>query len=139
PRGAGTPVRRHGGSHQDAAPGVPARHGPAHRPLRPTRHRAPRTGDRHHRPDRDRDPALHWAMITIKSSREIETMAGAGRIVAETLALVARQVRPGVSTEQFDRAAEDFIRYHPVARSSLKGLYVSPASQCQSIHTVSVQ
>src|SRR5256885_9603245 len=43
------------------------------------------------------------------SDLEIETMAAAGRIVAETLALVARQVRPGVSTEQLDRAAEEFI------------------------------
>ena len=37
-------------------------------------------------------------MITIKSPREIETMAAAGRIVAETLALVARQVRDRKST-----------------------------------------
>ena len=34
-------------------------------------------------------------MITIKSPREIETMAAAGHIVAATLALVARHVRPG--------------------------------------------
>jgi len=34
-------------------------------------------------------------MITLKSPREIETMAAAGRIVAETLALVRRHVRPG--------------------------------------------
>jgi len=45
-------------------------------------------------------------MITIKSAREIETMAAAGRMVAETLALVARHVRPGVSTEALDRVAE---------------------------------
>ena len=67
-------------------------------------------------------------MITIKSPREIETMAAAGHIVAETLALVARQVRPGVSTEQLDRAAEDFIRAHPGARPSFKGLYDFPAT-----------
>ena len=58
-------------------------------------------------------------MITIKSPREIETMAAAGRIVAETLALVARQVRPGVSTEQLDRATNfDSIMTWSVARSS---------------------
>src|SRR3989441_9830894 len=73
-------------------------------------------------------------MITIKSPREIETMAAAGRIVAETLALVARQVRPGVSTEQLDRAAEDFIRSHPGARPSFKGLYDFPATLCTSIN-----
>ncbi len=73
-------------------------------------------------------------MITIKSPREIETMAAAGRIVAETLALVARQVHPGISTEQLDRAAEDFIRSHPGARPSFKGLYDFPATLCTSIN-----
>ena len=73
-------------------------------------------------------------MITIKSAREIETMAAAGRMVAETLALVARHVRPGVSTEELDRVAEDFIRSHPGARPSFKGLYDFPATLCTSIN-----
>jgi methionyl aminopeptidase len=73
-------------------------------------------------------------MITIKSSREIETMAAAGRIVAETLALVSRHVRPGVSTDELDRLAEDFIRSHPGARPSFKGLYDFPATLCTSIN-----
>jgi methionyl aminopeptidase len=73
-------------------------------------------------------------MITIKSPREIETMAAAGRIVAGTLALVARRVRPGVSTEALDRLAEDFIRSHPGARPSFKGLYDFPATLCTSIN-----
>src|SRR5260370_4625078 len=73
-------------------------------------------------------------MITIKSPREIETMARAGRIVADTLALVGQQVRPGVSTEALDRVAEDFIRSHPGARPSFKGLYEFPATLCTSIN-----
>jgi methionyl aminopeptidase len=73
-------------------------------------------------------------MITIKSAKEIETMAAAGRIVAETLALVGRQVRPGISTEQLDRIAEDFIRSHPGAKPSFKGLYDFPATLCTSIN-----
>ena len=73
-------------------------------------------------------------MITIKSPREIETMAAAGRIVAATLALVARHVAPGVSTERLDRLAEDFIRSHPGARPSFKGLYDFPATLCTSIN-----
>jgi methionyl aminopeptidase len=73
-------------------------------------------------------------MITIKSPREIETMARAGRIVADTLALVARHVRPGVSTEALDRTAEAFIRSHPGARPSFKGLYEFPATLCTSIN-----
>jgi methionyl aminopeptidase len=73
-------------------------------------------------------------MITIKSPREIETMAAAGRIVAQTLAVVARAVRPGVSTEELDRVAEQFIRSHPGARPSFKGLYDFPATLCTSIN-----
>ena len=73
-------------------------------------------------------------MITIKSPREIETMAAAGRIVAATLALVARHVRPGVSTEELDRRAEEFIRSHHGARPSFKGLYDFPATLCTSIN-----
>ena len=73
-------------------------------------------------------------MITIKSAKEIETMAAAGRIVADTLALVGRQARPGISTEQLDRVAEDFIRSHPGAKPSFKGLYDFPATLCTSIN-----
>jgi methionyl aminopeptidase len=73
-------------------------------------------------------------MITIKSPREIETMAAAGRIVAETLALVGRHIQPDVTTEELDRLAETFIRSHPGAQPSFKGLYDFPATLCTSIN-----
>ena len=73
-------------------------------------------------------------MITIKSPREIETMAAAGRIVAETLALVGRSIRPDITTEDLDRLAETFIRSHPGAQPSFKGLYDFPATLCTSIN-----
>ncbi|HJS44064.1 MAG TPA: type I methionyl aminopeptidase [Gemmatimonadales bacterium] len=73
-------------------------------------------------------------MITIKSAREIETMAAAGRIVAQTLALVSNQIRPDITTEELDHLAEDFIRSHPGAVPSFKGLYDFPASLCTSIN-----
>ena len=73
-------------------------------------------------------------MITIKSAREIETMAAAGRIVAQTLELVGREARPGRSTAQLDATAEEFIRSHPGARPSFKGLYDFPATLCTSIN-----
>jgi methionyl aminopeptidase len=73
-------------------------------------------------------------MITIKSDREIEAMAHAGRIVAETLALMHRSTRPGVSTEQLDDIAEEFIRSHPGATPSFKGLYGFPKTLCTSIN-----
>jgi methionyl aminopeptidase len=73
-------------------------------------------------------------VITIKSEREVETMAMAGRILAETLAVVTAQVRPGVSTGELDELAEEFIRSHPGARPSFKGLYDFPKSLCTSIN-----
>src|ERR1041384_8652337 len=73
-------------------------------------------------------------MITIKSAREIDTMAAAGRIVAETLALMGRSGKPGISTKQLDKIAEDFIRSPPGAQPSFKGLYDFPATLCTSIN-----
>lgn len=73
-------------------------------------------------------------MITIKSARELETMTAAGRILSETLALLGSRTVPGVSTWDLDRIAEEFIRSHPGARPSFKGLYDFPASLCTSIN-----
>ena len=73
-------------------------------------------------------------MITLKSEKEIETMARAGRIVGATLALMRRSVRPGVSTEDLDAEAERFIRSHAGAVPSFKGLYGFPKSLCVSIN-----
>ena len=72
-------------------------------------------------------------MITIKSRREIESMARAGRIVGETLVLLRGLVRPGVTTEDLDAAAEAFIRSHDGAVPSFKGLYGFPKTLCVSV------
>jgi len=74
-------------------------------------------------------------MITLKSPREIEVMARAGRIVAGALALMGEIVRPGLSTEDLDAAAESFIRSHDGATPSFKGLYGFPKTLCTSIDT----
>ncbi len=73
-------------------------------------------------------------MVTLKSPREIDLMASAGAIVAGTLALVGGLVEPGISTEALDAAAEKFIRSHPGATPSFKGLYGFPKSLCISIN-----
>jgi methionyl aminopeptidase len=73
-------------------------------------------------------------VITIKSAREIETMAQAGRIVGDTLALVRERAIPGISTFELDRIAEAFIRSHAGATPSFKGLYGFPATLCTSIN-----
>ena len=73
-------------------------------------------------------------MITLKSLREIETMAAAGAIVAGVLALLRQEVKPGMSTEDLDRMAEAFIRGHEGATPSFKGLYGFPKTLCTSIN-----
>ena len=73
-------------------------------------------------------------MITVKSPRELDLMARAGRIVGATLALVASRTRAGLSTADLDAVAEEFIRAHEGATPSFKGLYGFPATLCTSIN-----
>ena len=73
-------------------------------------------------------------MIQLKSQREIEIMARGGKILADTVALMERSVKPGMSTADLDKIAEDFIRSHKGAVPSFKGLYNFPASICSSIN-----
>jgi methionyl aminopeptidase len=47
--------------------------------------------------------------IELKSSEEIEKMSRASRIVAEVLAALRHQIKPGMTTEELDRFAEKFI------------------------------
>lgn len=73
-------------------------------------------------------------MIQLKSQREIEIMAHGGKILAETVKLLERSVKPGMTTAELDKIADDFIRSHPGATPSFKGLYNFPASICSSIN-----
>jgi methionyl aminopeptidase len=81
-------------------------------------------------------------MITRKSPREIDRMRKAGRIVAEVLALIESELKPGVSTAQLDRLAERHIRGAgaiPSFKGYLgggkygKGPHAFPGSTCISI------
>jgi methionyl aminopeptidase len=47
--------------------------------------------------------------IELKSSEEIEKMSRASQIVAEVLAALRHQIKPGMTTEELDRFAEKFI------------------------------
>ena len=51
-------------------------------------------------------------MIIRKSAQEIETMARAGKVVAETLALIEEHLQPGITTGELDAIADEFIRSH---------------------------
>jgi methionyl aminopeptidase len=73
-------------------------------------------------------------MIQIKSQREIEIMARGGEILAATVRLLEDRVRPGMTTLELDRIADDFISGHAGAVPAFKGLYNFPASICTSIN-----
>ncbi|NMF05198.1 type I methionyl aminopeptidase [Clostridium beijerinckii] len=72
-------------------------------------------------------------MITVKNHDEIAIMRKAGRIVGETLLLLEKEVKPGVTTANLDRIAEEFITKHG-AKPSFKGLYGFPSSLCISVN-----
>ena len=48
--------------------------------------------------------------VTLKSLAQIEKMAVAGRLVADVLDLIGREMKPGMTTAELDRMAEDLIR-----------------------------
>jgi methionyl aminopeptidase len=70
-------------------------------------------------------------VIIRKSKAEIEGMARAGELVADTIALVGEHLQPGITTGELDRLAEDFIREHGGAPTS-KGYRGFPAATCIS-------
>ena len=72
-------------------------------------------------------------MIIIKNNKEIALMREAGKLVGETLLLIEEKVRPGITTAELDRIAEEFITKHG-AKPSFKGLYGFPASLCISVN-----
>lgn len=72
-------------------------------------------------------------MIIIKSPREIELMARAGRITAGGLQVVKEAIAPGISTRELDRLVEEFFRKQG-AIPAFKGYGGFPASICTSLN-----
>jgi len=70
-------------------------------------------------------------MILRKSQAEIEGMARAGDVVADTLALIGEELRPGISMLELDRIAEEHIRERGGVPTS-KGYRGYPATLCIS-------
>ncbi len=75
--------------------------------------------------------------LELKSRQDLETMRRAGQIVAEVLARLAEEVRPGVTTIELDRIAEELTRKRgaiPAFKGYRVGDRVFPASLCVSIN-----
>ena len=76
-------------------------------------------------------------MITLKTEEQIEKMYIANQIVKQTLELVEKHIKPGVSTKYLDEIAEDFIRSQN-AIPNFKNYEGYPASICASVNDVVV-
>ncbi|MDI3481405.1 MAG: methionyl aminopeptidase [Tepidanaerobacteraceae bacterium] len=72
-------------------------------------------------------------MIILKSRREIDIMKKAGKIVAMTLEKLEKAIRPGITTGELDRIAEEFIKSLG-AYPTFKGYRGFPAAICTSIN-----
>ncbi|MCD6163100.1 MAG: type I methionyl aminopeptidase [candidate division Zixibacteria bacterium] len=71
-------------------------------------------------------------MIIYKSANEIKKIRASGSIVAQTIKLLFENIKPGITTAELDKMAEDFIRSKK-AVPSFKGYNGFPASICASI------
>ena len=79
-------------------------------------------------------------MVSIKSKREIELMKEACRITAKTYEMLEKTIRPGMSTYELDKIAEDFIKKEggiPAQKgypSGIKDVPNFPSTLCVSIN-----
>jgi methionyl aminopeptidase len=76
-------------------------------------------------------------MIIRKSQAEIETMARAGAVVADTLALLEEHIQPGVTTGELDELAQEFISSRGGV-ATFKGYKGYPAATCLSPNSMVV-
>ena len=81
-------------------------------------------------------------MIFLKTEDEIELMRAANLLVGDTLAEIAKMIKPGVTTAQLNSVAEEYIRDHGAVPTFLGfpnphgGPF--PASICTSVNDVVV-
>lgn len=77
-------------------------------------------------------------MIYLKTDDEVELLRKANLLIGQTLAELAKLIKPGVTTKQLDAVAEEFIRDHG-AEPTFKGFpnhkgIPFPASICTSVN-----
>ncbi len=72
-------------------------------------------------------------MIQLKTPEEIQTMRKASRVVADTLKLLIQEIKPGMTTQDLDKMAEDSI----CAKGGIpafKGYLDFPKTLCASVN-----
>lgn len=76
-----------------------------------------------------------WTGSHIKSAEQIEKIRAAGKIAAEAIALVGANAKPGVTTDELDKLAHEYIVSKSAYPSTL-GYRGFPKSCCTSINEV---
>jgi methionyl aminopeptidase len=76
-----------------------------------------------------------WTGSHIKSADQIEKIRAAGKIAAEAIALVGDNAKPGVTTDELDKLAHEYIVSKGAYPSTL-GYRGFPKSCCTSINEV---
>jgi len=72
--------------------------------------------------------------VVLKSASEIEKMRRAGRVVREVLELVRSKVKPGVTTYDLEKAAEERLKELGI-KPAFKGYHGYPCALCTSINS----
>ena len=72
-------------------------------------------------------------MIIPKTTEEIALMKEAAHVVSRTLGMLAKEVKPGVTTNTLNAMAEEFIREQDAVPGFL-GLYDCPATLLTSVN-----
>lgn len=76
---------------------------------------------------------MNSRVIILKTDEEIEFMREANRLVGMTLGELSKHIRPGITTLQLDKIAEEFIRDHGAVPTFL-GYGGFPNSICTSVN-----
>ena len=76
-------------------------------------------------------------MIILKTREEIELMRESALSVSKTLGMLAKEIKPGVTSLYLDKLAEEFIRDNGGV-PGFKGLYGFPNTLCMSLNAAVV-
>lgn len=76
-------------------------------------------------------------MIILKTREEIELMRESALSVSRTLGMLAKEIKPGVTSLYLDKLAEEFIRDNG-GEPGFKGLYGFPNTLCMSLNAAIV-
>ena len=72
-------------------------------------------------------------MIAIRTESELDLMKRSGAILRDCFLEIEKELRPGVTTGELDRIADEFIRSHG-AIPAFKGYQGYPANICTSVN-----